>query len=189
MNLEELLSADPNTLPYRLRRVATGESGEVRFEPTTADDAEELRAEDWAKAKFAEVWPEFAELAGTLKVVLAQGEDRRIQGILKVGRVPFRGFPLGDSLLESAPWNQHGAEDREYRGIGRALVLRLVVESLRQGGGGSILVTAAPRSERFYEALGFVPGRQEAPDRFRLTQRRAMDLLREAWGIGDEPEG
>jgi len=188
MTLEELLAADPNTLPYRLRRLATGEVVVASFEPSTAEDAEESGGEDWRGAKFAEVWPEFVELPGTLKLVLAHGEDRRIQGIMRLGQVEAPSCPLTGSLLESAPWNQEGAEPRGYAGVGRALVRRLVVESLRQGGEGSILDRAAPGSVGFYRALGFVvvpPG--EPPDHVFLTRKRAFELLEEAWGVTYEP--
>ena len=72
--------------------------------------------------------------------------------------------------------------------MGRALVRRLVVESLRQGGEGSILDRAAPGSVGFYKALGFVvvpPG--EPPDHVFLTRKRAFELLEEAWGVTYEP--
>jgi hypothetical protein len=156
VELKQLLTRDPNTLPYRIVEAWTGRAVAVQFAPLTPDDEAELRGPEWRSARFAVVWPEYVRLAGTLKLICRRGRDRRIQGLVYPGRVPWPGSPLEKNLLEAAPFNQYTAgEQRVYRGVGRVLVARLVAESFRQGGHGCVLVQAAPGSEGFYETLGF----------------------------------
>lgn len=186
MDLDELLSRDPNTLPYRLTHVATGEVLEARFEPTTPQDAEELRGEAWAYSKFRDVWPDCVGEPQTLKLVLPHRGDDRIQGIMRLGRVPRGGYRLRGSLLESAPWNQTGTPGREYVGVGRQLVLRLILECLRQGGHGSILISASPGSESLYTRLGFRQLTPESPMDMVLPAGQAFGLVHEAWTLSDD---
>jgi hypothetical protein len=182
MDLDELLSVDPNTLPYRLVRVGTGEVVEARFEATGLQDAEHLARSKWAEATFAAIWPDAARRGEALKLVRSHGEDRRIQGILIPGRVHYRGCGLWGSLVESAPWNQWDAPHREYASVGHQLVLRLICEALHQDGEGSIYIHPAPKSASFYANLGFVEVTRGAGHEMVLKPVAAFALLRAAWG-------
>ena len=177
MELDDLLN---RLFPYRVRRTATGELVAAQFAPTTAQDAQELRGPGWAVSRFREVWPVFAGQPHTLKFVFQQETDQRIQGIISLGRVPPGEQGLQASLLESAPWNQSRRPDREYAGVGRQLVLRLILECLRQGGDASILVRPSPGSEGFYRGLGFIELLPGDTSRMLLGRLRAFRLLREA---------
>lgn len=75
MDLDELLSVDPNTLPYRLTRVATSELVEARFESTSMQDEVDLSQPRWAEATFAALWPGAARRGEALKLLLSHGED------------------------------------------------------------------------------------------------------------------
>jgi len=185
MDLDQLLSVDPNTLPYGLLRLGTREVVQARFEPTGPPDALHLlrlARSEWAKATFAAVWADAALKGEALKVVLSHGQDRRIQGILIPGRVHYRGCGPWGSLLESAPWNQWGAVGREYASVGRQLVLRLILEALHQEGEGSIYIHPAPKSVGFYANLGFVEVTRGVWHEMVLKPVTAFALLRTAWG-------
>ncbi len=177
---ELLRNRDPDHLPYCVIRVATHRSVRVGFQPLQSGDEAELRGPAWSGAVFREVWPGWIGEPGTYKLVRRHGQDRRIQGLLHLGRVERDGGALRDSLLETAPYNRERlVAERTYRGVGRVLVARLVLESYRQGGLGQVLVRARPGIEPFYLRLGFrrVPG---AGAYFFLEREGATDLLRAA---------
>jgi len=101
---------------------------EVCFETLTADDISALNGDDWKNARF--------------------GVVERSYGMLN---------ELRGSLPEAAPIYRHGVARRQYSGIGRTLVVRLIVESQVQGAAGRLLVRPAQGSGSFYKRLGLVP--------------------------------
>ncbi len=139
MEPAELLARDPNTLPYSITEARTGRKVSVQFELLTSEDEAELRGAEWAQARFADVWRALVGEQRTFKLVCHRSRDRRIQGLVHIGHIPAAGMALMGSLLEAAPWNQYerGAA-RVYQGVGKQLVLRLVVESYRGGSGGMV---------------------------------------------------
>ena len=159
MEIDELVGADPNTLPYFVVEARTGKKVAVRFAPVTAADEFELRGEDWSQAVFRDVWPALVGEPNTFKLARIDGENVRIEGMVRIGRMTRWGGTLQESLLEAAPSNRHIQQQPLYRGIGRVLVARLVVESILHGGQGRVAVHARTGTEAFYRRLGF----QEAP--------------------------
>ena len=154
MEIDELVGADPNTLPYFVVEARTGKRVAVQFASVTVADEAELRGEDWSQAVFRDVWPALVRDLNTFKLMRV-GEDSRIQGMVRVGDFVHRFRLLKKSLLEAAPFNRHGQGPRQYQGVGRVLVARLVAESLAQGGRGRVLVSARPGTQAFYASLGF----------------------------------
>ena len=175
MQPEDLPGADPNTLPYFITEAQTGSRVPARFEPLTLQDAAELNNEDWQNAVFKHVWPQLLTDENTFKLVCVSSTDTRIQGVAHVGSVLWAGGLLEKSLLETAPFNLYGQSMQTYQGTGRALVARLVVGSILQGGQGRVGVVPRPGSEAFYQRLGFQPGKT-----FRLSSINAQALLQTA---------
>ncbi len=124
---------------------------------------------------FKHVWPQLLTDENTFKLVRVSSTDTRIQGVAHVGSVLWAGGLLEKSLLEAAPFNLRGQPMQAYRGAGRTLVARLVVESILQGGQGRVGVVPRPGSEAFYQKLGFQPGKI-----FRLSSTNAQALLQTA---------
>lgn len=177
MELTELLAKDPNTLPYFITEARTQRTVPVRFERLAAEDEAELNGAEWAEARFVDVWREFIGEGRTLKLVCVEEQDRRIQGLVRIGEVTRADGSLKRSLLETAPFNrQEAGEQRAYRGVGRVLVARLVVESYQQGGRGKVTVRAARGTAPFYRAIGF----KDSPrwlDHLLLDEAEAAELL------------
>ena len=90
-----------------------------------------------------------------MKLVCREGQDTTIQGIVHIGKIVFFGGPLRKSLLEAAPCNRKETESQRYRGVGRILVARLVVESFQQGGQGRVIVVPRKEIIPFYSKLRF----------------------------------
>ena len=151
----------------------------VCFEPLTAEDSYALNGDDWKGARFSDVWKEWATHNLLLKLVLCDGNDDTILGIVRLGsarRISGGATILRDSLLETAPALQFRAGGRQYRGIGRVLVARLVVESKAQGAEGRVLVVPVHGSSAFYHTLGFRESRVKGE--FRLQVQEAEALLK-----------
>lgn len=146
---------DANTRPYFITDAETGSIVPVHFAPLLAEDAAELKNEDWSQAIFALNWLQLVGSKRVLKLIADDTEDQRIQGILHLGEVEPNDIFLMNSLLEAAPFNQHWYTRRAYHGVGRVLVARLVAKSILLGGQGRVLVQARPGTEDFYKALGF----------------------------------
>ena len=176
LEIVSLLTADPNTLPYFVTEMRTGSIMPVRFEPLTPDDDVELRGERWSGAVFADVWPSYAHIPNTFKLVCVQNAVSDIQGIVHVGNIMTAGRFLKKSLLETVPSNQHQASQPDHKGIGRVLIARLVVESYLQRGQGKVMVRPRPGTELFYRALGFTPA-PRLPRRYILDRSEAEALL------------
>jgi hypothetical protein len=103
---DELPGSDPNTLPYFVLEVQTGQHVPVRFAPLTAADEAELRGMDWSQAVFRDVWPELVNDSRTFKMLCVNSHDTRIQGMVRLGQyAPVSGL-LKKSLLEAAPFNR-----------------------------------------------------------------------------------
>ena len=171
------------TQNYTILRAGTsGERVSTSFAPLEAADATEIGGVDW-QGVYAAVWQRILEEESlrrcTLKLVCDGEEDRRIQGLLYLGE---RGSPLWslECLLEAAPWNRYGlpSERRQYQGVGKVLVARVVAEHLALGYRDPLLIDVAPRAVRFYERLGWVQPRQSArPNRYMLEIAKAEALL------------
>lgn len=185
MEPDDLPGTNPNTLPYFITEAQTGRVVPVRFEQINAADQTELRNEDWQQAVFRDVWPELVRDDHTLKLVCDGGEDARIQGMVRFGNLTRRSKLLKTNLLEAAPFNRHGRQLQAYRGVGRVLVARLVVESVLQGGHGRVAVLARTGTEPFYRALGFV----NPPPMSLDVQEKIKQLLQTALASTPQAEG
>ena len=157
MQAEDLPGINPNTLPYFITEPQTSRRVPARFEPLTSGDAVELNNEDWTQATFAPTWLQFVHKEDVYKLVRVDEQDRRIQGLIHVGVVPPGRTYLAKNLLEAAPFNQRHKNMREYQGIGRVLVARLVAESVIQGWQGRVRVRPRSGTVEFYTSLGFYP--------------------------------
>lgn len=159
----------------------------VCFETLTASDKEILRGEDWQAARFSAVWKELAEREVALKLTLCDGDEKPVLGLVQIGtvqRINLGEIMLRDSLLETAPVHRHGTAQRHYKGVGRVLIARLVVESKVQGAEGRLLVRPVPSSIPFYPKLGFQEAR--IPSYFRLAVREAEALLQACTFLSSE---
>lgn len=144
ISVASLLSQDPNKLSYHVTEAQSEHRRPVSFELLSPADEAELRGCEWTIISYAR---NFIGDPKALKLVLSEGSDTRVQGLVSPGAVEATGSALIKSFLVSAPWNWHEAGDaRLYRGMGVVLVAHLVVESYRQGGAGKLLIRAAPNS-------------------------------------------
>jgi hypothetical protein len=171
-----LLIGDPNSLPYFVKETLAGGVVPVRFEPLAPYDEAELRGQRWSKAVFSEVWPKYVHIHNTFKLVLVQETQKDILGLVHVGRVMPASRFLKKSLLETVPSERYQALRSHYRGVGRVLIARLIVESYLQGGQGNVMVRPRPGTEPFYSALGFTPA-PRLPRLYTLGAFEAETLL------------
>lgn len=155
MELADILVSDLNALPYFITEAQTGQTVPVRFEPLALDDISELQSDTWNQAVFSAVWQNYAGDTRTYKLVCTAENGTRIQGITRLGKVLQFGGLLEKSLLETAPFNRTQSSQRQYRGVGRVLIARLVVESHFLGARGKVRVKPRRGTEAFYEVLGF----------------------------------
>ena len=161
---------------YFITEASTNAPILVQFAPLTLADEAELRGADWQQAIFRDVWPNLTQDSNTFKLVRVGGENACIQGLLRVGRLIRTGGLLKKSLLETASFNRRGQDKRLYSGVGRVLVVRLVVESVLQGGQGRVAVSARRGTEAFYRGLGF-----RGTPIMRLSAEDAETVLRTAF--------
>ncbi len=182
LELDVLLTADPNMLPYFVTEAATGDKISVQFAILGASDIAELHGENWNEAVFRDVWPVHAAEGQALKLVCANQVDTAIQGLVRLGNATFAGNFLRKSLLETAPHNRHDIGTPRYRGVGRVLVARLVVESYRQGAQGRVLVETRREAEGFYRRLGF-SGLPYGAKQLKLYQAEARQLLQSVHAV------
>ena len=176
LELDALLAADPNTLPYFVMEAATGDRVPVQFASLIESDIADLHGASWNAAVFRDVWPVHADEGQSLKLARANQADTAIQGLVRLGNVAFAGNFLRKSLLETAPNNRHDTGTPRYRGVGRVLVNRLVVEIYRQGAQGRVLVETRREAEGFYRRLGF-SGLPYGAKILKLYQTEARQLL------------
>lgn len=152
----QILASDPDTLPYFITEVQTKVAVPVMFQKTTEVDIAELYSPRWKNAVYTDVWLSYVREERTLKLVTEGEAGHQIHGIVRLGEVLPGGKFLRNSLLETMPQNNYGAENRIYSGVGRVLVARLVVESiLAQQQGGVIVSLGTSTPKHFYLALGF----------------------------------
>ena len=174
--LDGWLAADPNTLPYFVTEAATGDRLPVQFASLIDSDIAELLEATWIDAVFRDVWPVHATEGQALKLARVNGADTAIQGLIRLGNAAVAGNFLRKSLLETAPHNRRDAVTPRYRGVGRVLVARLVIESYRQGAQGRVLVETQREAEGFYRRLGFI-GLPYGAKILKLYQAEARQLL------------
>lgn len=93
---------------------------------------------------------------------------------------------LSGSLLEANPVYRYGSVQRRYRGIGRVLVARLVVESQLQGAQGRLFIRPVEESRPFYTRLGFLTVPRQPYMRLRVQE--AEILLRHCRSASSESE-
>lgn len=156
--LVQLLGANANALPYQITEAAQETKILASFEHLTEQDALEIQSVLWVGARFRDVWLAWLDEEHTFKLVIDSDVKKRIQGIVRLGevnRAEFVGLSLRGSLLETAPINRQQSLERMYSGIGNALIARMIVESLRQGAKGQLLVRPVDDSLPFYRHLGF----------------------------------
>jgi hypothetical protein len=189
VTLEDLIGRDPNQLPYFVTRTRGGEQVRVRFERLTETDLQLPSGDAWVGAVFHSFWMSAAVTAlGALKLTAVSERGDPTLGLLLPGTIKRSGAPLQDSLLETAPRYRYRHGVREYRGVGRVLVARLVVESLLDGGQGAVRVRSRPEVQGFYACLGFrhLPGTRHV---MVLEAARGAQLLAEVLSPGNESSG
>ena len=136
-----------------------GRDVQVRFEPLTDADRGHLNGPEWLGARFGDVWLESAGRGVALKLTLRDGSAKPVLGVVRLGIAPSTNGHKGalrSSVLETAPAHRFGAVARRYRGVGRVLVARLIVESKAQCANGRILLRPARGSVTFYRSIGFL---------------------------------
>ncbi len=180
---------NPDELPYY---VLEGERPvRVRFAPLEAGDENYINAQ-WHLSIFFDVWQRLAqyEIAQptSLKLVAVEKQDDSILGLLRMGDSASIQVTYGklntQSLLETAPHLRYQSREREYHGVGKALIARLIAESILRGQGGSLVVSPRPQVIPFYRHLGFQPLRRN-PKQFFIRAEAGLLLLQSTL-MGDE---
>ena len=98
----------------------------------------------WRNSIYFAVWQQITQhevgQRTSLKLVVAENQDKQILGLLRMGdNIAIRalsGKLNTQSVLETARCLRHLSKAREYQGIGKVLVPRLIAESIWQGQGG-----------------------------------------------------
>lgn len=172
---------NPDELPYY---VLEGERP-VRVWFTLLEAGDEDYINEWWKASiYFAVWQQVAlhEVAQptSLKLVVADEQETQILGLLRMGGGTSMQVTNGkrntQSLLETAPRLRYASRQREYRGVGKVLVARLIAESIVRGKGGALIVTPRPQTYSFYRHLGFKPSSRDV-NRFFVREGAGMQLL------------
>ena len=170
---------EPDSFTYLIRESATGHEVPAAFVPLQYADLNTIAAENW-HGVFKPIWEQIAETEPLRKrayKIVCDDTDKRTQGLLFLGIERGRDWSL-DCLLEAAPWNRHGAGDRLYRGVGKALIARVIAEHWRLGYHSPIQLEVNPRSHLFYQRLGFVQaGEASASNRLFLPEAQARTIF------------
>ncbi len=180
---------NPDELPYY---VLEGQRPvRVRFTPLEAED--EAYINDWwyASVYFA-MWQHLAQYElsrqATLKLVAAEGQDTSILGLLRMASDTSVQVMYGKlntkSVLETAPRFRYPVQSRDYRGIGKVLVARLIAESIRHGQEGALVVSPRKIVVPFYLHLGFRRSSRN-PNRFFIQQESGRQLLQSVLQEGE----
>ena len=172
---------NPDELPYY---VLEGERPvQVRFTPLESGD--ETYINDWGPTSvFFAMWQQAAQYdiarRTTLKLVAVEEQDNRILGLLRMGDdIQVRaiyGKLNTQSILETAPRLRYRVQEREYQGIGKVLVARLIAESVYKGHSGALIITPRPHVVGFYRHLGFRPLSRD-PKRYFVQEKLGLQLL------------
>ncbi len=172
---------NPDELPYYVREGV--QLVRVRFMPLEAGDEAYINAQ-WRNSVFFAVWQRLAqhEIAQptSLKLVADAEQEKPILGLLRIGGGASMQVTYGklntQSVLETVPRFRYQSKEREYRGVGKVLVARLIVESILQGQGGNLVVSPRPQIIPFYRHLGFQQSRRN-PRYFFIRAEAGMLLL------------
>ena len=171
---------NPDELPYY---VLEGQRPvQVRFKPLEAED--EVYITDWWRSSiYFAVWQQVAQYEvaqpTSLKLIVADEQEKQILGLLRMGGPSMQvsyGKLNTQSMLETAPRFRYRVQGRDYKGIGKVLVARLIAESVVHGKGGALIVTPRPQTYPFYRHLGFQPSSRD-PNRFFVREGAGMQLL------------
>lgn len=159
MRLSATTTIDPNQLPYFVTDGA-GNLVPVEFVPLTSTDAAELSGFDWLGSVFQPTWIHLCGAPVVYKLV-EPGTASPIIGLIHIGKVAAGFGALKGSLLETAPVHRFRPNNPlfGFRGVGRVLVARLIVESYNTGGSGAVRVDARSGAVNFYRRIGFVQER------------------------------
>ena len=153
LSLEERIrDRGANELSYLLWDAHKGERRIAFFAQLGRADRASLDKPAWSQAVFIDAWREHAEY-GQLAFKLQADDGMGMLGLVAPGKIRT-GF-LAGSLLETVPGCQYPAI-APYRGVGKVLVARLVVESILRAGKGRIMVLPRLECRGFYLNLGFV---------------------------------
>jgi len=139
-----------------------GQRVPVQFKTLETEDEQRI-TDSWEGSVYFDLWQYDARQADmhqtTRKLMMADGIDGSILGLLRMGS---NISPLADavklntqSVLETAPRSQYQRTGREFSGVGKVLIARLIAESILRGRNGALLVTPRPQSIPFYQHLGF----------------------------------
>jgi hypothetical protein len=172
---------NPDVLPYYIMEKVLPVL--VHFAPLEAGDDSHI-ATFWPDAIYFDLWHHVAQYdvtrQTTLKLIVVEGSDDRILGLVRMGSgVSARAASVGlntQSVLETAPRLQFRIRQREYKGVGKVLVARLIAESVLRDRGGALIVTPRPQAIPFYLHLGFQPMNRD-PKLFFLREETGVQLL------------
>jgi hypothetical protein len=111
-------------------------------------------------------------------------EEQTLPGILGVILYIDQNKPCADRAnraLEAAPINQTGAAGRAYSGVGKALVVRIVLECYLRGK-TTLFIRTDSRNRAFYTSLHFVAS-PYVPNLMAIDLQDAERLLKEFFAI------
>jgi GNAT superfamily N-acetyltransferase len=184
MTHTEAAARNLDSLRFLAYDVSTGQPTALRFLPLEPADAEELSGESRRESILRDIWLRAAETSGYAWKLQSVSGGRRVEGLLRLGSAAEGDRFLSGSLLESAPRNRLASPQRRLRGVGTVLVAALVLESIRQGAEGRVVVASRGPAVDFYLRVGFlrVPGSRT---RLRLGSASAERVLRSVlMGLG-----
>lgn len=167
-----------NPTPYFVQDADSGKQVPMYFAPFTDRDMP-MFLHEWKDARYALNFKAYSEIPteqrNIFKLVENHNEDGRPHGLLYTGGELEQWH--ASVIFESAPWNVFGSKNRQFRNVGKALVTRIVRESMARGMRGAFAFSANGQSH-FFERLAMQPLPQW-PELYVLSHARAMELLQE----------
>jgi len=170
----------PDEYSYYIKEALGSHRVAAHFVPLEAGDREEILSDDW-RGIFRAVWERIIDeqtlFQNVRKLVCESGDDTHILGLIFLADGQDEHWTF-DSLLEAAPFNQYNPAARSYRGVGKALVARLIAEHTHRGYQMPLLLEASPRALPFYKHLGCtVPMNRQRANRVIITQEIAQQIF------------
>jgi len=177
---DERITVSPDSYLYYIQEAVTADRVPTRFLPLMVSDINEIMSNAW-RGIFTDVWERILQeetlRVTARKLICDESDDQRIQGLLFLGTGQDAYWTL-DCLLETAPFNRYDRSARSFRGVGSALMARLVAEHTQRGFRLPLLLETSPRAMPFYKHLGcIVPPASAKPNRLILPQEAAKRLF------------
>jgi hypothetical protein len=179
-----------NVLPYTIRHIASNTPEQAEFVPTSVQDLAEIQAwpicsgNTWSPgcAAFYPVWLHYVshKTPPPLKLMCVGNPHGNIQGLVHLDQTK----PCGDQadrVIETAPDNQTGVSGQVYGGVGKALVVRMVLECFLQGK-QPLFIRTDRRNTAFYTNLHFKAS-PRVPGQMVIDLQNAERLIKEFFGL------